>query len=169
MYNFLSKNGQLVAFGLGVVLVVIFLAIAVSGAGDYYFDTMDDADIYRVDIFNFGILIAIVLTILCAVGIVLFGVYHVASNPKESMTGIIGILAIAGLFALFYSMSAGTIDHPTLERSIEKILESGGEALSSSTLKWVGGGIKMGVVMAILAFVAMLVMPLISPIINRAK
>lgn len=170
MYNFLSKNGQLVAFLVGVVLVLIFLAMAVPSAGDYYFDTMDDSEIFGVDIFNFGILAAIALTVLCAVGMVLFGLYHVASNPKGSIKGIIGVLVIVVLIYLFYTMASAEPDHPTVAGAIEKYeTSSEGRYITDGNLKWIGSAIRMGLLMAGAAFVALVVMPIISPIINRVK
>lgn len=170
MYNFLSKNGQLVAFLVGVVLVLIFLAMAVPSAGDYYFDTMDDADIFGVDIFNFGILAAIALAALCAVGMILFGLYHVASNPKGSIKGILGVIAIVGLMFLFYTMASGEPDHATIAGAVEKYeTSSEGRFISEGNLKWIGSAIRMGLLMAGLAFAALVIMPIISPIINRVK
>ena len=170
MYNFLSKNGQLVAFLLGVVLVVIFLAIAVPGAGDYYFDSMDDAELFGVNVFNFGILAAIALSVICAAGIILFGLYHVASNPKGSIKGILGVLVIAALMFLFYTMASGSADHDTIKGAIEKYETSAeGRFISEGNLKWIGSSIRMGLMMAGLAFVALVIMPIISPIINRVK
>ena len=119
MYNFLSKNGQLVAFLVGVVLVGIFLIMAVSGAGDYYFEQMEDSEIYKVGIFDFGIVVAVVLTIICAIGMLVFGVVQIVSNFKTSMTGIIGVAVIAVLMIIFFNISSGDVDHPTIERSIE--------------------------------------------------
>lgn len=169
MYNFLSKNGQLVAFLVGVVLVGIFLIMAVSGAGDYYFEQMEDSEIFKVTIFDFGIVAAVVLTIICAVGMLFFGVFQIVSNFRGSMTGIIGVAVIAILMIVFFNISSGDVDHPTIERSIEKIVESGGEEPSSGVLKWIGSGLRMGILMSVLALLLMVVMPLISPIINRVK
>ena len=170
MYNFLSKNGQLVAFLLGVVLVVIFLAIAVPGAGDYYFDSMDDAEIFGVNVFNFGILAAIALSVICAAGILLFGLFHVASNPKGSIKGILGVLVIAALMFLFYTMASGSADHYTIKGAIENYETSAeGRFISEGNLKWIGSAIRMGLLMAGLAFAALVIMQIISPIINRVK
>lgn len=170
MYNFLSKNGQLVAFLLGVVMVLIFLAMAIPTAGDYFFDTMSDEELFQVDIFNFGILAAGILTAICAAGIVLFGIYHVASNPKGSFTGIAGFFVIILLMVLFYNMAAGEPDHPTVAGAIEKYeTSSEGRYVTEGNLKWIGGAIRTGLLMAGLAFVALIVMPIVSPIINRVK
>jgi hypothetical protein len=170
MYNYLSKNGQLVAFLLGVVMVLIFLAMAIPTAGDYFFDTMTDEELFQVDIFNFGILAAGVLTAICAAGILFFGIYHVASNPKGSIKGIVGVLVIAVLMYLFYMVAAGEPDHPTIAGAIEKYeTSSEGRFITEGNLKWIGGAIRAGLLMAGLAFVALIVMPIISPIINRIK
>ena len=170
MYNFLSKNGQAVAFSVGVVLVLIFLATAVPGAGDYYFDNMTDEEVYKVNAFNFGIMAAIALAIICAVAMVIFGLVHIASNPKGSIKGIIGVLVIALLMFTFYKMSSGTADHATIEGAIEKYTTSSeGRDISAGNLKWIGSALQMGLLMAGIAFAALMVMPIISPIINRVK
>lgn len=170
MYNFLSKNGQVVAFGVGVVLVLIFLATAVPGAGDYYFDSMSDEEIYKVNAFNFGIFAAIALAVICAVGMLLFGLVQIATNLKGSIKGLVGVAVIALLMFVFYSMSQGAADHPTIEGAIEKYTTSSeGREISAGNLKWIGSAIRMGLLMAGTAFVALIVMPIISPIINRVK
>jgi hypothetical protein len=170
MYNFLSKNGQLGAFLLGVVLVVIYLAIAGSGAGDYFFNNMSDQELYAVDVFNFGIAAALLLTGVCVVLMFGFGLYHVATNPKGSIKGIIGVLVIVAVMYLFYVTAADKPDHETLALAVERYETSAeGRAISAGNFKWIGSSIRMGLVMAGLAFVALIVMPIISPIVNRIK
>lgn len=170
MYNFLSKNGQAVAFSVGVVLVLIFLATAVPGAGDYYFDTMSDEEVYQVNVFNFGISIAIALAVICAAGMLFFGLYQIATNLKGSVKGIVGLVAIAALMFAFYSMAQGTADHPTIQGAIEKYTTSSeGREITAGNLKWMSSAIRMGLLMAGVAFAALFVMPIISPIINRVK
>jgi hypothetical protein len=170
MYNFLSKNGQVVAFSVGVVLVLIFLATAVPGAGDYYFDGMSDEEIYKVDAFNIGIFTAIALAVICAAGMLLFGLVQIASNLKGSIKGILGLAVIAILMFAFYSMSQGSADHPTIQGAIENYTTSSeGREITAGNLKWISSAIRMGLLMAGVAFVALFVMPIISPIINRVK
>lgn len=170
MYNFLSKNGQLVAFGLGVLLVIIFLAIAVPGASGVNFKDMSDAEVYNTSMFDFGIGIARILTIICAVAMVGFGLYQVLTNIKGSLKGIIGVVAIVVLFFIFQGMSADAADHPTIAAAIEKYESSSeGRAISGDNLKFIGGSIRMGLLMAGAAFLALIVMPIISPLLNRVK
>ena len=35
MYKFLTKNGQLIAFGLGALITIIFLGVALSGMDEF--------------------------------------------------------------------------------------------------------------------------------------
>ncbi|RMF02705.1 MAG: hypothetical protein D6772_03160 [Bacteroidetes bacterium] len=171
MYNFLNKHGQLAAFLLGVVLVIIFLAIAIPGASGVNFDQMDDAEIYTgANMFNFGITVAAALTILCAAGMLIFGLVQVISNPKGSLKGIIGVAAIVLLFFIFQGMSADTPDHPTIAKAIEKYESSSeGRQITGDNLKFIGAAIRMGVLMIGAAFLALIIMPILSPILNRVK
>ncbi len=158
MYNFLSKNGQVVAFGLGVLLIVVFLVMSVPSAGGYYFENMSDEDIYKVDIFNFGIAAAIVLAVLCAAAMLLFGVFQMATNPKGSMKGILGVAVLVILFVVFYSMAAGDADHPTVAQAIEKYEDSSeGRAITAGNLKFISGATATGVLMIGLAFAALVI------------
>lgn len=170
MYNFLSKNGQLLAFLVGVVLVVIFLGIAFSQAGNYDFANMKPEDRFFVNIFDFGLLSAIVLTIISAAGMLLFGLYQVVTNAKGSVKGLIGVAVIVLVMILLYNMAPGTADHPTLERAVENYQTSAeGRFITEGNMKWIGSSIRMGLLMSILAFAALMVMPLIAPILNRIK
>ena len=113
MYNLLSKYGEKGAFLVGVVLVAIFMAIAFSGAGDYNFELMSDAELFKVNIFNFGILTALILAVVAAFSMVGFGLFQVATNFKGSISGIIGVLFILGLFFVFKGMSVGEVSEHT--------------------------------------------------------
>ena len=88
MYKFLVKNGQLVAFGIGLLITVIFFAGAAGGDSP--------------ERFNFGLSAAILLAILCALGMLLFGLYHMATNLKGSVKGLITFGAIIVLFGILY-------------------------------------------------------------------
>lgn len=172
MYNLLSKYGQVGAFVLGTVLVLIFMIGAFSGAGDYNFDTMSDAEIYKVNIFNFGIYVAIGLAVISAAAMLLFGLYHLATNFKNSIGGIIGIVAIVVMFFIFKGSSVAEIadHHPSIQGAIERYLSSAeGNVITQDNLTFIGGIIRTGFVLLVLSFVSLIVMPIISPIINRIK
>lgn len=158
MYNFLAKNGQVVAFGLGVVLIGIFLLMSVPQAGGYYFETMSDEEIYKVDIFNFGIRAAIALAVLCAAAMLLFGLYHIATNPKGSIKGIIGVAVLVILFFILYSSTSGEPDHPTIVGAVEKYEDSAeGRVITPGNLKFIGAATSTMLLMIGLAFAALVV------------
>ena len=170
MYNFLSKHGQMAAFLLGVLLVIIFLAIAIPGASGVSFDTMEDPEIFKTTMFNFGIAASIALTVICAAGLVVFGLIQVLGNLKGSLTGLIGIAVIVILFFVFQGMSSEVADHPTIANAIEKYESSSeGRVISGDNLKLIGAAIRLGVLMIGAAFLALIVMPIVGPIFNRVK
>ncbi|MFT4665513.1 MAG: hypothetical protein ACI8YQ_004279 [Polaribacter sp.] len=99
MYNFLVKNGQLLSFGVGLLITIIYFVGAVGGDSP--------------DRFNFGLMTAIALSIICALFMVGFGLYQVASNPKGSLKGIITFGLLIGLFAALYATSDPTLSPAT--------------------------------------------------------
>ena len=66
MYNFLTKNGQTLAFSLGAILVIAFYGIAV-GSGDmeqftqWDMDGVKNPDRYDLGLFDFGLMITCLL------------------------------------------------------------------------------------------------------------
>lgn len=170
MYNFLSKHGQTAAFLLGVALVVIFLAIAIPGASGVNFDQMEDAEIYNTTMFNFGISMARILTILCAVGMLVFGLLQIFSNLKGSLKGLLGVAVLVILFFLFRGMASDVADHPTIASAIEKYQSSSeGRTITAENLKFIGGAVRLGLLMVGAAFLALVVMPIVGPLFNRVK
>jgi hypothetical protein len=141
MYQFLTKNGQVAAFGLGVALTVIFLAIALSGAGNYNFETMSPGDKAAVTIFDFGLQASIALAVIATLAMVFFGVYQVATDLKNSMKGLLGLAAMVGIFVVTYSMASGEPDSPQIAGAMQKFAESGNGVISPSNLKFIGGSI----------------------------
>ena len=97
MYKFLTKNGQLIAFGVGALIAVIFLAMAFSGL-DEFNSLVSMKKGHESNIFNFGISASIFLIVVCFLLMIVFGVYQVATNFKSSMKGIIGFAVILLIF-----------------------------------------------------------------------
>jgi hypothetical protein len=96
MYKLLTRHGQSMAFGLGVLVTIIFLASIFSGLET--FDGLSKEDQYQTSIFNFGIYASIGLVIICAISMVAFGVYQIASNFKNSIQGIAGFAVMIVIF-----------------------------------------------------------------------
>ncbi len=137
MYKFLTKNGQAMAFGLGVVITVVFLATVLSNVGE--FTALPDDQQQETTIFNFGLYGAIALTIIAAIAMVAFGLFHVATNFKGSIKGILGFAALLVIFFVAYS-TASTEVTPYIQGAIENF-EKGGAEFTDNNLKFISGGI----------------------------
>ena len=78
------------SFGLGLLITIIFFVLALNGGEN-------------PDRFNFGLGIAIALAVLCAVLMLLFGLYQIVTNPKGSMKGLLTFGILVGLFVAMYA------------------------------------------------------------------
>ena len=96
MYKFLAKNGQLVAFGAGVLITAGFLAGVLGGIEDFMATAEDQRN--QSNIFNFGLYAVIGLTVLGFVAALGFGLFQTLANPKGAIKGIAGLALIAGMF-----------------------------------------------------------------------
>ncbi len=103
MYKFLTKNGQPVAFGLGVLLSFLYLGVAMSDIDS--FNALAEADQKKSDNFNLGLIISIALTVICFALMVFFGLFQVLTNLKTSTKGILGIVAMIAVFGIAYATS----------------------------------------------------------------
>jgi len=103
MYKIFTKHGQLMAFGLGAVVIVIYYISIMSGLDE--FNSLSADDRATTGIFNLGLQATGVLLIICAAAMILFGIYHVITNPKGAIKGIIGVAVLVILFFILYSMA----------------------------------------------------------------
>ncbi len=158
MYNFLTKNGQLVALGLGILVIVIFFGSVISGFNSN--DAIDmSTDLMNLDpearsaigFFNPGLGATVGLVILAAVlALVVFGIINIIKFPKQAMKFGIGLVVLAIIFFALYSTSS---------------VESGGklgmlherEGITDNVSKSISGGLKTTVGLAIAAFVIMVI------------
>jgi len=136
MYNFLSKNGQLIAFIVGVILVIAFWVSAFAGINSFS-GTPTEEDLFGSTAFDVGLVGARILAIIAFILMLIFIVRSVIMNPKASLPLIIAALAIVVLFFIFKGMDAGTVT-----RSMEKYRVSAAE----------GGIVSGGLWVAILMF-----------------
>ncbi len=151
MYKFLTKNGQLIAFGVGALITVIFLGVAFSGL-DEFNSMVAMKNGHESNNFNFGISASIFLIVAGFVLMLLFGVYQVATHFKSSMKGIIGFAVIVLIFIIASNMVPGSIDeiHPYIAEPMKKYEVSLGD------YGLISGGITTALVLglgAVLAFV----------------
>jgi len=142
MYQFLTKHGQLAAFGLGLLIAVVFLIAVMGGIAD--FDALPKEEKGTTTIFNFGLMSAIVLTILSFIAALGFGVWHLIQHPKGSMKMILGLVGMLVIFGIFYASA----QEETSGKLFELIQENN---ISSAQNKFITGSLWTGVVLAILA------------------
>jgi len=101
MYQFLTKNGTVVAFVVGVAISVIGFFMISNGLSE--FNAMPKDERATTTIFDFILKAAIGLAIVCAVIALVFGILQMFTNPKSSLKIIIGLAVIAVLFLVFYN------------------------------------------------------------------
>ncbi len=154
MYNFLAKNGQALAFGVGALLTVIFLLSAFSGLEQFNMQSREDQ--WTTNIFNIGFYAAIILTVLCLVAAVVFGLLQMAGSPKSALRGLIGIAALLGIFFLIYS-SVDPSAAPADVQAVEKQFE-----VTAQQSKFISGSIITTAVLAGIALVTFLVFEVIN-------
>jgi hypothetical protein len=143
MYNFLVKNGQLVAFLLGVVITVVFLISVFSGIGE--FNMLAEEEQLSTTIFDFGLKATVVLIIVTAISMLLFGIYQVATNFRSSLKGIIGLVVLIIVFFVTYSAASGEASGAVAEAADK----AGG--LTPGNLKFISGAITTALILIALA------------------
>lgn len=102
MYKFLIKNGQILAFGLGVLIIVIFLIFVVFNMGEFI--VMVEEKQMEIIIFDFGLYGVMVLVVIVVVVMVIFGLVQVVISFKSFMKGILGFVVLLVVFFVFYFM-----------------------------------------------------------------
>ena len=150
MYNFLVKNGQGLAFGLGLLITVLFLVFVLSGMEE--FSALPDEERAGTSIFDFGLRGALALTVVAAIAMVGFGLFHILSNFRSSVKGIIGVVVLVIVFVVAYSMAPTEPDHSAIAEAVDR---AGG--ISDNQLKFIGGAITTAVVLVGLAAAAFVI------------
>ncbi|MCO6476930.1 MAG: hypothetical protein J5I94_09945 [Phaeodactylibacter sp.] len=150
MYKFLTKHGQALAFGLGVLITVIFLGMVLSGVGE--FSALPEEEQDQTSIFNFGLAGAIALAVIAALAMLAFGLFQMVSNFRSSLKGIIGFAILLVIFFVTYSTASGE-PSPFIQGAIDKF-EEGGAVFTSNNLKFISGGISTAVALVAIAAAA---------------
>jgi len=141
------------AFGLGVLITVIFLISVVSNMGE--FTAMAEEKQVETSIFDVGLYGAIALTIIAAVAMVVFGLFQVITSFKSSMKGILGFVALLVVFFVSYSMTETDVT-PYIQGAIDKF-EQGGAVFTDENLKFISGGISTTLVLVVVAAAAFVI------------
>lgn len=138
MYQFLNKYGQVAAFGLGLLIILVFFGSVLSGVDN--FNGLDKAGQLQSGIFDFGLGAALFLTVLCALAVVFFGFYYIAKHPKSSMKGIIQALVLVAIFVVAYMMASPA------ESGLMKTLAERFE-LTTGQEKFISGGLTTALIL----------------------
>lgn len=154
MYQFLAKNGQTIAFGLGVLLTAIFLISAFSGLNE--FNALSDEDQWGTTIFDIGFYAAIGLTILCLIAAVLFGLSQMFTNVKSALKGIAGIAVLLIVFFIIYSTVDPAADSASVAKEVQQF------DLTDPQSRFVSAAILTTIVLSIIALVTFVVFEIIN-------
>ena len=155
MYTFLTRNGQTLAFGLGLAIVVLMLIFIFSGVSAFEAIPENDVSRYDTSIFDFGMYGAVFLIIACAVAAIIFGIYQVATNPKGALKGLLGLAAVIVLVLILYS----TADPDTEMLAIQA---RDGFFVDPGQSKFITGAIATALIMAAGAVLALAVSEVLS-------
>ena len=162
MYTFLNKYGQALAFGIGVLITIIFLA-SIFSAPDATLDGLNANDkteeTYATSIFNFGMYAAVALIVVAFVVAILFGLVQMAQNPKGSVKGLIGLAVLAVIVFIGYSSANGDISQESAEiqNAINKFEISNETDFTGGNLKFISGAILAAVIMVGLSILTLIV------------
>ncbi len=159
MYKLLTKNGQLFAFLVGIIGTAIILG-SIMGNSNKYMLEADDAAKRATDIANTGILdaaatITMILLFVAIAATLIFAVMHLATNFKSSLTWIVALAALIGLFFIFKNTSS-TEASGTIVETMRKF------NVSDSLGNGISGAIKITGLMLVVAIVSMLVMEVLN-------
>jgi hypothetical protein len=148
MYKILTKHGQLAAFGLGLLVIVIFLVSVFSGIDG--FNALSKEDQYTSTIFDIGLRLTVILLVICTVIALLFALYQTVTHPKAALKGIIALVVLVIIFVVLYSMSVAETTGPVAE-SVQEF------GLTENQSKLVSAGIKATLLLGGLAIAAFVV------------
>lgn len=140
MYKFLTKNGQAVALGLGVLVTAIFLISALSGLASAGYDVGTDLNKLTpeqkgaINFFNPGIGLTVGMAVLAGVlALVVFGITDLIKFPKSAIKFGLGLIALLAIFFILYSTASpeGTgklatlIDKFAITPNVSKFITAG--------------------------------------------
>jgi|NOAtaT_7_FD_contig_111_67506_length_2793_multi_11_in_0_out_0_3 hypothetical protein len=144
MYKFLASNGQRLAFGIGTLIIVIFLLIVNFKIEE--FSGLSKEEQIKSNIFNFGLNASIFLIVATTLAMIGFGIYQIFSNFKKSYKGLIGFGALALIFVVAYMMASGEATGE-IAKAVDKV---GG--ISPNELKFISAGVTASIIISIAAF-----------------
>lgn len=157
MYSNLVKNGQLYAIVVGVFVTLVFLVSVIMGLSNSGYSVSDDLvqimktnPDQKFDFFNPGLALSVGLIVITAVAALLFGIFQLVSNPKNSVKAIVSVGALVAIFFGLYATS----DADTSGAISQTILKF---EISENVSKLISGALKTSLILAVLAIIGMIV------------
>ena len=133
MYDFLVKRGEMLAFGLGIALVLIFLFTVIPNLDS--FNAMPKEQQTSSDIFNIGLWLALILSGITVVTAIVFGLMQFVTNPKGSMKVLMGLGVLAAVFAVFYATSEAETTGSIVDVAAEFNVDENTSKMISAAIK----------------------------------
>lgn len=156
MYNFLLKHGQKISFLIGIIIIVAIFAGISGGVDDFNTvqeaveaKTMDKSALYETTMFDTGLSLTLLLLKITIAALVLFGLYHVATNFKSSRKGLIYFAVLAIIAFIAYSNVDPDAVSLTIQNALDKFAKSSGSAITGTDYKVIVGGITTAIVLLV--------------------
>ncbi len=162
MYDFLSKNGVAVAFGIGALIVLAYLASILMGdmsaveAAQAKIDSSEiltNEDVDKIGVFNIAFYGAYFLLFACAIGMLIFIILSTFTNLGGAKSTLWVVAAIA-LFLIIGFVLVPSGDSVTVQNLMSDKGVTSGEGTLISTM--ISGGIYMTAFTFLLMFGSML-------------
>jgi len=162
MYAFLNKYGQALAFGIGVLVTLIFLGSIFSMPEEQMTMLLDEnagVEKYETSAFDFGLYGSVILTVIAFIIAVVFGIGQLASDPKGSIKGLIGLAVLLVICFVSYSVANNDLGQESAEiqRAVEKFNTDQGADFDGGTLKLVSGSIIASLVLIGISILTLIV------------
>lgn len=146
MYNTLAKNGTTIAFGLGALVVAIFLISVFTRIED----TMTIEDLIASNIFDLGLYLTIFLAAAGALAVLVFGLLSIVTDFKGAMKGLIGVAVLVVIFFVAYSAAAPAAEGTGVYSAMQKY------DISEGVSKFISGAIITTLVTLAIAVISLI-------------
>jgi len=121
----------MLAFGLGVILVLIYLFTAIPNLDS--FNALPEDLRTTSTIFDIGLWLGIIMIAVTALFAIGFGIWQFITNPKGSIKVLGGLAAVVIMFGIFYATSesettgalATTISEFKITDTVSKLISAG--------------------------------------------
>ena len=159
MYNFLTKKGQMFAFLLGAISTVIVVGSIVGNANKTMLDSPEAAkmapEIANTGILNTGLNVTVLLFVIAAAAVLIFGAINLLTNIKGSLKFVVGFAVMIIMFFVLKS----TAEHEAVGKIVETMAEFN---IDEGLSKGISAAIKGTIAMAVVAVGSMIIFEIVN-------